>query len=58
MVNVLIDLPSKIHSRIKMLSAMKKITMKDMIIQLLGQTVWVNSDEEWGLYINDLLKDL
>lgn len=58
MVNVLVDLPSKIHSRIKMLSAMKKITMKDMIIKLLGQSIWVDSDKEWAQYINDLIKDL
>ena len=57
MVNVLIDLPSKIHSRIKMLSAMKRITMKDMIIKMLGEDVWVNDNESWGDYIKDLLAD-
>ena len=57
MVNVLVDLPSKIHSRIKMLAAMKKTTMKDMTIELLGDSVWAHDDESWGLYVKDLLAD-
>ena len=57
MVNVLVDLPSKIHSRIKMLAAMKKTTMKDMTIELLGDSVWANDDGSWGLYVKDLLED-
>ena len=32
--------------------------MKEMIVDMLGKDVWVNDDESWGLYINDLLKDL
>ena len=59
MVNVLIDIPSKIHSRIKILSAMKKTTMKEIIIETLGAGVYaIDDDGSWEDYITDLLKEI
>lgn len=59
MVNVLIDIPSKIHSRIKILSAMKNTTMKEIIIKTLGEGVFADdNDGSWEDYITDLLKEI
>lgn len=54
MVNVLIDIPNEIHKRIKMLAAVEEIPMKDEIIKMLGDLVYIDDLDSW----KDMLADM
>jgi len=56
MVNVLLDIPSEIHKRIKMLSAYEEKPMKDKIIEILGDHVYIHDEHSWRDMWGDITK--
>lgn len=57
MVNVLIDIPDKIHRRLKMLAAIEGVTLREKIIGCLGDSVYVDDDGSWAAFMADLTKE-
>jgi hypothetical protein len=57
MVNVLIDVPDKIHRRLKMWAAYEGVTLRQKIIDCLGDVVWVNDDGSWADFVADWTKE-
>ena len=57
MVNVLIDVPDKIHKRLKMWAAHEGVTLREKIIDCLGDAVYVYDDGSWAEFMADLTKE-
>jgi hypothetical protein len=57
MVNVNMDIPDGIHRRIKMLAANEGITMKEKIIEMLGNDVFIDDDASWAQYLAETTKE-
>ncbi len=57
MVNVNMDIPDGIHRRIKMLAATEGITMKEKIIEMLGNDVFIDDDASWASYLAETIKE-
>lgn len=57
LVNVLIDIPDKIHRRLKTLAAIEGVTLREKIIERLGDAVYADDDGSWALFMADLTKE-
>ena len=55
MTNCLLDIPDKIHQRLKMRAVAEGKTLKEVIIEALGDVVYIDDDGSWKEALNDYM---
>ena len=54
---MLIDIPDKIHRRLKIWAAQEGVPLREKIIECLGSTVHVDDDGSWALFMAEMTKE-
>ena len=57
LVNVLIDIPDKIHRRLKTVAAIEGVTLREKIIEFLGILVHIDDDPSWNDLMAETIKE-